>query len=228
MEKKHKKIGTLILIMIAIIVLAFVIINVRKTVVISSLSEKAAEYSASNNYKITIYNYSGNTLSTNEIYYLNGDALQKTVLSNNGIITETKLYEKNGEKEIYIDTAEDKVKLEEPNVLSEIVKVENILKTESLGDLISSSLSSTINTKVINGKEVYEIINFKSDELGVMEENCLYIDKETGLPVRVILLETKDAKTDTMITNIQDYIYEFDSVKIEDLEEPNEIEYTIQ
>lgn len=76
-----------------------------------------------------------------------------------------------------------------------------------------------------NGRECCFISNIET--MNSIEGNMgVYIDKETGLPIRI--LEGAGSSNEGTVNSIMDFYYEFNKVIDKDIEEPNISEYQIQ
>ena len=95
-------------------------------------------------------------------------------------------------------------------------------------DTIFWNNSDTLIMNVLcNDKNCYKIENFKVSGIAYPEYGiCVYIDKETGLIVRV---EEGTRDTDGKIyTQVSDYKYEFNTVTDENLKEPDISQFKVQ
>lgn len=105
--------------------------------------------------------------------------------------------------------------------------INDFLYTENIFEFIVNSVCSSIKSAECNGKECYKIQEFYSSNFLYLEGgSTMYIEKGTGLPVRIEsgVISTNNGTTNTLI----DYQYKFNCVTDEDLKEPDVNEYKIQ
>ena len=98
-------------------------------------------------------------------------------------------------------------------------KIPNVLHTQNLWELFTTSVRATVKETKIKDKECYYIHNLKTAEYD-FPQNELYIDKETGLLVY-------DVYSDDSELRFTESVYEFDTVKEEDFIEPDKSEYKV-
>ena len=104
----------------------------------------------------------------------------------------------------------------------------NYTHSMSFIERIIIALNTNIKTTSIDGKECYELSGMHSP-IFLYHENSismsLYIEKETGLPIKLVEKIEEDGEEKEYLT---EYEIKFDVVTDEDLKEPDISEYTIQ
>lgn len=228
MEKKKMKVWKKFLIIILIIVALFVIITVRKMIIIKNLQSKMEKYDSVDNYYARIYQYQGTNLQINTTYKKNNTSLSKVKSlsenSNRSLIA----YNDDNVSHIYFDVPGSKIAILDGNGIPGPIQIQNELETQNLWQLMVRAIKSSIKTEECNGKECYKIQVGCFDILcfDKHENTVVYFDKDTGLKAREFNGSVGDGEN--KINTVSDYYYEFDVVKDEDLKEPDISEYTIQ
>jgi len=175
-----------------------------------------------------MYSYKGDVITLQE-YFINGEKY-KTSFQRLDRNNSRKLmtFSDAGNTNVYIETNESKVAVLNSESISKI-QIWNGLETTNLKDFILISLLSRITTENCNGKECYKIDTSYSQDILYSEnkEATFYIDKETGLLVR-ILNGTEISESRDTVNTLTDYYYEFDNVTEQDLTEPDITQYKIQ
>ena len=214
------------LIVILMIFIVFIGIIGYKFIVIKNMQGKIENYKDIKNFHITKTSYGFNTIVVEETFYKDDNYLVhvKNISENN----EKKeiISTKNGNN--YFIVGERKVAAMNSMPIHVDDKVYNHLETENFWEFIVGIFSSNISTVKCNDKDCYKIDNFITSEVLFPEQGmCVYIDKETGLIVR---LEegVRNNETGGFYTQVSDYKYEFNTVTDEDLKEPNISEYKIE
>ena len=213
---KKKKVLKVILFIVLAIILVFLVINIRKMLIIKDLCEKVEKYETSNNYYEKITNNSG---SITEFYCKeNNQLLVLNTTTQNEEKRKMYIYTKNGTKNTYIESGTEKVALlNNDNVLGSVNIIS--LKYNNLWDLFTMSIFTSIKDGQYKGKECYILSFSKSDEI--------YIEKETGLRVYAKDGTITDEEGNTVV-NIVEYEYEFENVDDKVFIEPNIEEYEVQ
>lgn len=207
-----KKMGLAIVLLIFII---FIILTVTKMIIIGDLQNKIGKYTSSNNYYAKVYTYQGEYLNIIQTYKKDNKYL--TILKNMGDYEIKKLVNYNDGKttNTYIDSNNEKIVIINSVGLPSPIIISNLLYTENIFQFVAMSVCSSIETEECNGKECYKI------------NNTMYIEKETGLLIRLNngTIESNGER----IGIISDYQYEFNNVKDEDIKEPADVnEYKLQ
>ena len=216
-KKYNKKLKTLKTIIILILII-FITILGRKAIILSSLSEKAKENQAYDNYYIKLNSYQGDYFITTEIYNKGEDYLRTwTRFSTDTQEIQKMIYYKKGNDQILLqEIGENKYK-KKSFIEGQIYPVTYI--PTNLKDKIESIIFPNINSTYFsvtstscNGKKCYLIKN---------KNNESYIDKETGMAVRHI---EKNNENDLVI----DYDYKFNIVTDDDIKKPDITGYIIE
>lgn len=213
MKKFSSKMKLLKFIILALIII-YVIIVGRRTFIMTSLSEKAKENQAYNNYYAKLYSYQGNSLTITESYNKGEDYLTTmTIFINNNQIQKI-IYYKKGNEQITLTESDGKRYMQDSKeILGGQIRPVTYVSDGLLANMQYAFIIG-IDKTYCNGKECY-IIKGDSYER--------YIDKETGLAVRKI---DKSNKKITRTTDIVvDYNYEFNIVKDSDITKPDTTGY---
>ena len=208
--KKYNKKLKILKYALLIIILIYIIIVGRRTIIMSSISGKATENQINDNYYVRLYSYQGDTLTITESYNKGEDYLTTLTRVVNGSNIQKITYYKKGEEQLFIIESDGK-----KNILnSETMLGGHILPVTYVSNgilaILQYALITGIDSTYCNGKECY-VIKGNSYER--------YIDKETGLAVRNIEKSNKEIvrKNDTVV----DYEYKFNIVKDSDIVKPD-------
>ena len=216
--KKYKNKMT-VLKTILLTILAVVIIYIgRNMIIIGSLQSKANKYTDMTNYHIEWYSYEPDGIEITEIYMQDDEYLQKNGDYNieegfSGNITYANKV--TGSRVYFLDV---KAYGETEEYIEPWMNMEAINYINTQNDILRfiwMSITARISTVECNGRECYKI-----DDLGV----TTYVDKETGLTVRVLNVSatvTEDRKE----SSVFDIFYEVNTVTDEDLEAPDKSEF---
>lgn len=208
-----------------VILIAFVGVISYKIIVIKSMQGKMENYKDITNFHITKTSYGFQQVVVQEIFHKDGNYL----VHNKNINEENQKREiystKNGNH--YFTTGDDKIAILNSEPVNAPEEVFNHLESENFGEFITGIFSSHISSVKCNDKDCYKIDNFITSKLAFPEQGfCVYIDKETGLVVRVEE-GTRSNETGGFYTQVSDYKYEFNTVTDEDLKEPDISQYKI-
>ena len=157
----------------------------------------------------------------------NNDRDKELIDENNNIVFEDEKL-KNALIENGFDTNEDKVAILNTTEIPMISRIQNYLHTENLGQFLLSVLRNSIRIEECNGKECYKIEGY-FDNLLISGDNAkttIYLEKSTGLPVRVLTGTEKTEEGE--VSTFTDYWYEFDQVTASDLKEPDIYLYRVE
>ena len=227
--KKYSKKMKILKTVLILIVLIFIAIVGRNMIIFSRLQNKISKYSESTNYYVKTLTYEGETNMTVQCY-VKGDKylLNMTRRNEEGAITKLTNYFNGTTSNTYMESGNEKIALLNSNGLPSKTSVVNYIDTNNFWQLLLMSVFSSAKSVECNGRDCYYIgKSFSPNILFAEGKNGVYIDKETGLPIR--------AFNGTVVNNngdifdiIVDYKYEFNTVTEEDLKEPNIQEYVIQ
>lgn len=198
-KKKILILFTIFIILIAIL-FKFVIL---KIIVYKKIESKFALLKNSDNYYIRETNLLDDTLCMSEVWQKNKNYLQKnTTINASDNTVNIYTYDSNEYNSYFILNGE----LQSED--NENIKNKNSIKGKDFKELsdiydLKDIFSYSLSTETINGKKCYKISYLSNNE-------TVYIEKETGLPLRKI---SKTNKNDTILN----YSYSFDNVKDEDL-----------
>ena len=243
MEKKNRRMCKKILIVIGIILLLFILITVRKIIILSNIDNRVSDYenNKQNIYGKTVITDAENDITTSEVFvkgYIIKETIERKIedatIGKTVQITypnERKLFiEYEGKKEVYIsnETAPVRGAHIEDKVDYSTSVIINFGYSISLPERILNSIVTSIKTVEVDGKECYELSSLHNSSMLYSEgtkEMQAYVEKETGLPVKTVELIEKDGKT---IENVVTYEYKFDVVTAEDMQEPDINQYEVK
>lgn len=212
MKKFSSKMKFLKFIILALIII-YVIIVGRRTFIMTSLSEKAKENQAYNNYYARLYSYQGDTLTITESYNKGEDYLttMTRVVNNNQI--QKIIHYKKGNEQITLTEVDGKKYIQDSKeILGGQIRPVTYVSDGLLANMQYAFIIG-IDKTYCNGKECYII----------KDSYERYIDKETGLAVREIDKSNKEITRQTDI--VVDYKYEFNTVKDSDITKPDTTGY---
>lgn len=242
MEKKKMKLWKKVLIVIAIILLIFIILTLRKTIILSDIDNKVTNLENRNKNIYAETTIETNSYTTKLKRYIKDD-IDKLVLEKtdeNG--EKTKIIQITYPNQRKIFTEKDNFKV--MNIYDEVAPIRgshientttssyttiiNFAYSISIPEQILNSILTTINSTEIDGKECYELsskynTNFIYSQNG--KQMKAYVEKETGLPVKLVEVIEENGKKSENITN---YEYKFDCVTDEDIKEPDISQYKMQ
>lgn len=239
MEKKKMKTWKIILIVVSFIILILIAIITRKAIIFAKLDEKVTEYE-NNNSNIYIKSRIEFSDYTSEMERFIKDDIDKLVIEKTDsdgkktkIIQITypdkrKTYTEYEDKKL-MNEYEEKAAVRgshiEKDTESSYTTIMNFTYSTNLLERILNSLCTNIKTTKIDNKEYYELsslnsMNFLYDENTV--KMSVFIDKETGLPMKVVEKISENGKERE---NIRINEYKFNTVTDEDIKEPNQEEY---
>ena len=210
MKKKKIKLWKKILIVISIILLIFIIINVRKIFIISSLNKKIAKYEECQNCYYLMNQTTLNKKDNKIIEMYKKDNVVKYITRFGKIITTEFVYPNErktylqipGRKEMSLQETEQDQRVI-PNFLEGLDKI----SLETITDYIRIK----IITEKLDGKDCYVIYN---------SDAKVYFDKDSGLVIKVELFFDDETYTIT-------YEYNFNEVTDKDMEEPDASDYNV-
>lgn len=231
-KKYNKKINFLKIIILIIIIIFLTIIG-RKALILKTLSEKANKNINSDNYYARLSQYEGTTILITETYkkgqkqmniqtyYDSQNKEHYSKLIEYSDINTTRLYTELNNEKIAI--------LDENSAILPPMKVSESYShySETIWKLIKNTIFSSIHKVKCNGRDCYYFSRLETDMLGFSEVSSgIYIDKETGLPIRTTAetFKTNQGTFDPII----EFYYEFDKVTDEDIKEPDITQYKIQ
>lgn len=216
---KLKILKLLLSITISLILLIIIIMIGRKVIILNDLQNKNSKYADLNNFYFVKQFYYDDTITITEQYKKdNKIKIIDTSISEYG--KEQVTYYIDGEiQNIYGERYDGSksVCLNEKARESYGIYLVFYDQVRSFKDLFNLALDCRITNDKCNGKECYKVewIKYNITE---------YIDKESGLALRLIC---DNSKLDTTSGNITDFKYKFNKVTDEEFIEPNISEYEI-
>ena len=225
--KKYNNKLKILKIILIIILLIFIISFTRKAIIIASLNNKAINHIKSTNYYVKSSTYLGDELEIIENYKKDNKYLGKYERLSHDEKMILSEYYNNGMINSYIDSQNYKENLNikkaelnrsgEPTSTFSIRNIITPIKTDNLFQLITTALFSNITTEEYNEKNCYRIVS---------GGYVIYIDKETGLTIRV-LGDCIISKDNQIFKIVLDYEYEFNTVTDDNFIEPDIKEYEV-
>lgn len=214
---RTKKILKIIGIILIILLVLTLIHTIRNYIIIRDLQNKISKYSNSTNYFVKSESTKNDGTKIIMKYYQK-DNKQVVFLEKTSNENEIKISRyNNGERvDVFTETKDSKAaQLDTSTLIS--VNIYNQLETDNKWQTFIGSIISNIRSEKCNDKECYVIKGFTSTTSLTFEETKIYIDKDTGLLVKVIEDET--------ISNRE---YEFNNVEDTIFVEPDISQYTLK
>ena len=212
-----KKIIIRIIIIVLVVLAAVLGHTTRNYLIIKKMQDKLLEYSNKESYSIvtTSKDLENNGKTVMEFYKDGSKEVLKMNSNRDGKEISYSIYKKDGKANVYtIDESGKKTYTSDEDFVMQ-VSIYNLLESSSKFHTFLGAVPTTIRSKNINGKDCYEITNFKSDmSMTEVGKNVLYIEKDTGLLV--------EQDTQTTITTKE---YNFDKIDSSIFIEPDISEY---
>ena len=193
----------------------------RNMIIISSLNNKANNYVSSSNYHKKTTNFNGDNLMIIDTYYKDGKTVTFLRRVTEKEINKISVYQSGDITNTYFETGDDKkAQLNQKDAFL-VSNIFNYLESNNIFEILIRSVTTNIKTVNCNGKDCYLMTDYFSSDLLTSRNDSAYIDKETGLIIRMTMSgDSKDTVTD--------YTYEFDTVTDDIFIEPDINEYKIQ
>lgn len=213
--KKSKIIPISIIIVILIMLLIVFANTLRKTYILSKICNKSQEASQITNY------YWNLKIGDREIAtYRNGDKAQ--IIIDNGLM---RIFKNGDSLNTYQNSSNGKIaKLnEKDDELNSIIKLPRLILKENISPIFVSAFNAKITDVIEDGIECY-LIESSSDVFHTLAYDAkvqIFINKETGLPIKTISFDNAGKSTIAM------YKYEFHNVTNDNLKEPDINDYKI-
>lgn len=183
-KNSNKALKIIVCIIIAIVVI-FIIHIIRNYLIITNLQNKTAQYTNSTNYCIkSIANENNGTIIAMK-YYKKGNK-QVIFLARNvdGKVTNMKMYNNGERTDTFIETTDSKIaKLNSGTIMS--ININNYLATDNNIQTLMASTCAKIKSTNYNGQSCYQIKNFMPATSLEGKEEGIYINKDTGLVIRL-------------------------------------------
>ena len=201
-NKKIKLLRNILLIILAL----FIIIVIRKTVILTRLSNKAQETQDSQNYYLKLESHVEGKITITEAYYKQENSLIN-ITSYSKDLGEVKqiLYKSGEERFSLIDNGKTKVFKKMGDISVRPISFTSEFFIENL----YTAITTNIDKIELNGKECYMIRDGNTEK---------FIDINTGLAIKMI---------DNQNNITVDYKYEYGVVKDTDIVKPDTTGYTI-
>lgn len=189
-----------------IIIILFVIIVGRKTIILTDLQNKAEKMKNTNNYYAKVETYQNGNVNIIESYYKDGKTLMKIEKYPEEYGVKWQMYTSGEETFSLYDNGTTKICRKGGEIsINPVSFTSNFFLVN-----VYNAIFSNINKVNLNGKECY-IVRDKDTEK--------FIDKDTGIAIKMI---------DNTNNRTTDYYYEYGNVKDEDVERPDITGYTIK
>lgn len=242
MENRKMKLWKKCLILLLVLLCIFVAITTRKVIILSNLDKKVTAYENNNKniYIKTLFNFSNYTSEMKRFIKDDVDkmVLEKTDINGNKtkIIqitypTKRKIFtEINGNKvmNVYEEAAAVRGSHIENSTTASYTTIMNFAYSINLPERVLNSLVTKIKLVEIDGKKCYELSSLFNTNF-LYDQNTtklsIYVEKDTGLPVKMIQDTTEN---NDIQKNITIYEYKFDVVTDADMQEPDNSEYKLQ
>lgn len=222
MEKEKIKLWKIIVAILVILLVIFAINTIRKVIIFNDLQEKISKYEKSEN----MYSKIDSEKSITERFIKN-DIDKLIIKYKDKPMTVIQLKNGNECKNYTFFEETKKVTVTDVNSMDalRVAKINNTIDTNSFIDKLIKCITSKVSTETIDGKEYY-VIDGKLSGNQLMLQDVIstkaYIDKETGLTMKVIEITKENNNKKEYITN---YEYNFDSITDDEISEPNTIGY---
>lgn len=211
MEKKKMKLWKKLLLILLALLLVFIILTLRKYLIITKLINASKSYVAKTNFMVDTYALTNDSVTTTKTYH-NGENFltrYKTYRNNASEMRSLIIYNKDNEKICIIESDQDKVALLNGNIAIGPTGINTINEFDDIKLKIPLAFTSKIKSQECNGKDCYLIELSKDDKI--------WVEKETGIIIRNMSVG--------YITNRN---YTFDVVKDEDIIKPDISDCKIQ
>ena len=204
-----------------LVVLVIVAVLMYKSMLLGSVIGKAKKYEAQSNAYQEINNDVSESVKTYKIYK-KGDKIKTITITRKN--TKVTTYSTASSETTYIDSNNDKVMSTSDTKSINNITV-NYIGASSTWDILGDALVASIKTEKVDGIVCYVIAGTESKETlasqGIKEVK-LYIEKDTGLPVKkVCIMTTGEEKVTT-------YEYQFGVVTDQDMKQPGVTQYRMQ
>ncbi len=222
MEKEKIKLWKIIVAILVILLVIFAINTIRKVIIFNDLQEKISKYEKSEN----MYSKIDSEKSITERFIKN-DIDKLIIKYKDKPMTVIQLKNGNECKNYTFFEETKKVTVTDVNNMDalRVTKINNTINTNSFIDKLIKCITSKVSTETIDGKEYY-VIDGKLSGSQLMLQNVIstkaYIDRETGLTMKIIEITKENNNKKEYITN---YEYNFDSITDDEISEPNTIGY---
>ena len=222
MEKEKIKLWKIIVAILVILLVIFAINTIRKVIIFNNLQEKISKYEKSEN----MYSKIDSEKSITERFIKN-DIDKLIIKYKDKPMTVIQLKNGNECKNYTFFEETKKVTVTDVNNMDalRVTKINNTINTNSFIDKLIKCITSKVSTETIDGKEYY-VIDGKLSGNQLMLQDVIstkaYIDRETGLTMKIIEITKENNNKKEYITN---YEYNFDSITDDEISEPNTIGY---
>ena len=211
-----------IFLLIGLIILLLFGLTARKFLIFTQLDNKNKVQQANTN----VYAKVETQFYTVEMYR-KGDCVKQVIYKTNQDVILTQLTRPDC-RIFYTDDGKEKTRkiYQEQFLIENQNIIANYMNYFTLGEKIISSIGSQIRSEIADGKECYVISGYNTNFVydANAKEYKLYIDKQTGLMVKLIEIIEEEG---TLQEKINTYEYQFDCVTNEDVAELDSEEYTL-
>lgn len=219
-----KKIITMVVIILVVLLAIFGINTIRKFVIIKDLQNKVAQCETKENIYTKVVSESAEVEK-----FIKNDIEKVVMKKKDNTVTIIQVTEQH-ERRFYTIAGEQKILRrfkEEKNPMSS--KVVSFVDTTTWLETLRDSVVSKIYTEKVDGQDCYVIDSLKNTN-AIYSNGAIslkiYLNKETGLAVKTIeTVKKEDGTTEEWVTT---YEQKFDVVTDDDMKEPDTSEFTIQ
>ena len=204
---KMKKILMVLGIIIAILIMIVLVHTIRNYMIITDLQNKISQYSNITNYhaKYVTTDESG-VMITMDYYRKDNKEVVFLERNLNGEINKVSMYT-NGEKtNIYTDAKDTKIAQLDTKTTIAGINIFNQLETTNSWQTFIGSINTKVKPITYKGKECYDISKFVSGGTLTFEGAEMYIEKDTGLLVK-IMEGTTVSEREQEFNNVDDSIF---------------------
>ncbi len=221
-QKNGRKVLRGIFLILGIIVIIYLIFIIRNSIILNTLHNKNMAYESSNNvYKRVISEKADGKIVEAEVFYKDGT--DKTIVRYNGKEKFIQIDSKSTHKFFALESKKATVQ-DNQGLVSKSQIVDFTETSYGFWGVFFNGATNLITTEEVNGIECYKITG-PMDSMIASGEGVgfpsVYIEKETGLPVRF-----EETLKDGRVIETT-YEFRFDVVTDKDLEEPDLSEYEI-
>lgn len=238
--KKYNNKMRILKIIIFTVILLFVILTVRKIIIISDLYNKAEKTKMASNYHEISYSYNLGYYYKEETFKLdNKKKIIITQLTEDGNVSTTTMFANkisdNNNTSLYSVNIYGNTSERKKTILNKTMEIYDTMQnnpfyTENWWQLLKCTMLASIKPTTFNGSQCYYLSNFKTPYS--YNSEGIYANKETGFLIGSIAYEYKNSnKIDDNSPKREpshEYILELNMVTDSDFIEPNINEYEIQ
>ena len=204
---KMKKILMVLGIIIAIFVMIVLVHTIRNYIIITNLQNKILQYSSSTNYHAKYVTTEDNgVIATMDYYRKDNQEVLFLERNINGEINKISMYTNEEKTNIYIETKDTKSAQLNTKKTIQGINIFNQLETTNSWQTFIGSINTKVKPITYKEKECYDISKFVSEGTLTFEGAEMYIEKDTGLLVKIIE-GTTVSEREQEFNNVDDSIF---------------------